>query len=233
ADAVAKYPTDLAYLNLGSFYQEQNRPEEAEVFYKKVIGMKPDHEGAHFNLGNIYFSVKDWEKAKKEFLWVIKNSDNDTQKYESLINLGVIYKGNNDIEKSLEFYNLAKELRPDSPEVYNNIGNIYYKQDRLDLALKYYVKSIEIDPDFAIAHYSLGNLYYRKNDKIMALTEFKKMIELSPDHANSYKNAGVIYFELNNNPKALEYLKKSLALAPDQTGKEDIKVLIEKLKNER
>jgi tetratricopeptide (TPR) repeat protein len=232
-DTIAKYPTDLAYLNLGHHYQEQNHPKKAEIFYKKALDMNPDHEGAHFNLGNTYFSLKNWERAKKAFEWVIKNSSHTTRKYESLINLGVIYKRDNDFQKSLKFYNLAIKLKSDSPEAYNNIGNIYYKQNALDLAEKYYLKSIELDQEFAIAYYSLGNLYYKKNNKTRALIEFKKMIELSPNHADSYKNIGLICFELNDIPGALKHLNKSLELNPNQPNEKDIKALILKLKTKK
>ena len=43
-----------AYLNIGTFFQDQGKLEEAIESYKKAISIKPDYAEAYLNIGTIF-----------------------------------------------------------------------------------------------------------------------------------------------------------------------------------
>ena len=137
----------------------------------------------------------------------IKNQELHKIAYEKFIR-GLNYHNQGNLEKAIEFYDEAIELKPDYAEVYYNRGIAYCK-----LCISY-----------SYIHSNFGSSIYRDlkipahlEGKInRAIQDCTKAIELKPDHAEAYFYLGVVHFRNGDQNCALEDLKKAEALAEKQ-----------------
>jgi len=65
--AIEIHPDFDAYYNLGAAYATKNAFVQAIGYYNQAIEINSNDAQCHIDLGHIYFSLKEYEKAKKEF----------------------------------------------------------------------------------------------------------------------------------------------------------------------
>ena len=111
---------DLAIQN----HQKKNI-QVAENLYKDILNKEPDHIGAHNNLGTIYISLKQFEKAKVCFEKAIELNPNYSDAHA---NLGMIFKILRDNAKAEKCFEKALKIKLiEYPEkaffVYNEMSN--------------------------------------------------------------------------------------------------------------
>ena len=106
------------------------------------------------------------------------------------------------IDKAIEAYSHAIELKPDDAQVYTNRGVAYYSKGKYDLAIQDLNKVIELNPDYPIAYTNRGMAYYSKSEYDLAIQDFNKAIELNPDYAETYYNRGELWLRLREWEKA-------------------------------
>lgn len=82
-----------------------------------------------------------------------------------------LYKGN--LDKAIEFLNIAIKKNNSCDEYYFNLGNIYYKKGDNILAKKNYNIAISLNPENKNYHFALANLYYSEKHYKKALEELK------------------------------------------------------------
>jgi len=102
------------------------------------------------------------------------------QFYKSLFNMGVVYKRLNNHEKSLEYYNKAKEYNPKYHYIYLNMSAIYIED-------KEYLKSIEIlteginnNPEAHDLYYNRACSYALLVNEDLAIKDIRKALILNP-----------------------------------------------------
>ncbi len=106
------------------------------------------------------------------------------------------------IDKAIEAYSHAIELKPDDAQVYTNRGVAYYSKGKYDLAIQDLNKVIELNPDYPIAYTNRGMAYYSKSEYDLAIQDFNKAIELNPDYAETCYNRGELWLRLREWEKA-------------------------------
>lgn len=145
------------------------------------------------------------------------NSLTSAQIYQST---GIYYDFTEDLNKSLEMFqnaleirkNLLGEMHSDVGDSYNSIGIIYSKRSNKDKALEYFLKSLEIKksvlgnehPQTAVAYNNIGINYYDRGDYGKALEYYKKALSIrlntiGEQHhltASSYNNIGNCYMSM-------------------------------------
>jgi CHAT domain-containing protein/Tfp pilus assembly protein PilF len=115
---------------------------------------------------------------------------------------GIYYDYTEDLNKSLEMFQLALEIRKnllgenhsDVADTYNSIGIIYSKRSNKEKALDYFLKSLEIKK----------NVFGEEHSSVAA----------------SYNNIGINYFDRGDYGKALEFYQKSLSIRLKQIGEQ-------------
>jgi tetratricopeptide (TPR) repeat protein len=102
----------------------------------------PQFAGPHVNLGLIYFQVKQYSKAQKEFNKALTLNPNNAISHN---HIGIIQRKNGEFKDALRSYQLAIRSNPNYANAHLNIGilyDIYFAN--LNEALKHYKQYQEI-----------------------------------------------------------------------------------------
>ncbi|MBZ5582286.1 MAG: tetratricopeptide repeat protein [Acidobacteriia bacterium] len=129
------------------------------------------------------------------------------------------------VQKSIEAYNKALELKPDDAGIHNNYGRALAEAKKFNEATAEMAKAAQLDPPGAGKYYyNLGAILVNTNQSDQAAEAFKKAIEADPKYAEAYYQLGVYYVgkaqvdtatgKVTPAPGTVEYLQKYLELAP-------------------
>lgn len=202
----------IPYLELGKFYLEQKRFDEALSVYVKITEKFSENFIALMNIGSIYYYKGDYNKAIDYYSIA---AENDISTFELHFNLGNAYAETRNIEKALSSYKKAEKINPRAGCVQNAIGMLFRDMGKHVEALAYYKKAVKLEPD---SEKYLKNLAFAaqkadlREEAIYYLKEYIKKFGETP----------LIYLCLANNYKFLKNIDdargcfdKALELNPD------------------
>jgi superkiller protein 3 len=137
---------------------------------------------------------------------------------EVIINLGIIYKRNGQIQKSIDILNSAKKIFSDDYLIFYNCANSYIELNHFKEAEKDLLKTIDLNPSFISAYLNLAKLYKENNDLNNSESYYKKIIEINTNHPAGYRGLAAIKLIKLEYKEAFEYLTKALEFDPDHEG---------------
>lgn len=159
--------------------------------------------------GLIYFQSKNYVKAEKIFLNLIRTNPTNQKIYGYLIPILIEQKKfENALKFSERFYNINKK---------NELGLIYigiinYKLNRISKALEFFEKSLIINPNNVDALVNIGVTYRKLGDIERAQSYLEKSLKLNNNKPIVFYNLGLIYEDEGDFNKAIELYKKSISL---------------------
>tara|TARA_R110001592_G_scaffold6031_4_gene32713 strand:+ start:1690 stop:4302 length:2613 start_codon:yes stop_codon:yes gene_type:complete len=234
------------YRKKGDHKNSLEHSELACSFAEKSKSTSPRSLAATYsNLGHIYNSIRDTNKALKSFNNALKHlTSEDGSPDSSYIYKGIAeaYKISGDNEKALnnfkEALNLRKKLlKIDNPLIaqsYNDLAFIYVEMNQKKKALPLYIKAMrgyeatlgDEHTDTASVYNNLGDLYRYTEQYKNAYPLIKKAMEIrelqqeaSPiDVAISYNTMGLFYTDVNKYEQAIKYLTKALNILNSTLG---------------
>ncbi|MBN1794263.1 MAG: tetratricopeptide repeat protein [Candidatus Omnitrophica bacterium] len=186
--------------------KENNYWNNPLLFYQKTVQYAPESARLYNNLGNIYLSMKEYQKAITAYTKAIEIDPNYADAYS---NLGNIYFSLEQYQKAITAYTKAIELNPNYEDAYFNLANTYntfnndYKK-----AIPLYKKAIELNPNFASAYYNLGRTYGSMGDINKAISLLEKAIALDPNLTEAYDMLAAAYTASGHPEKARSLLDK-------------------------
>ncbi|HNV23704.1 MAG TPA: hypothetical protein PKH98_02330 [Candidatus Omnitrophota bacterium] len=199
ADAIQK--TAQEYRLKGYQAQERGNISEAVSYYSKAIGLgtKLEDAMAYNDLGVLYEKIDSDAKAEQCYLAAIQM---DVTYLPAYMNLGYLYKENNRLEKSFEYFKKRFELG-DPDEVWTQKA----KEELLGLRPEY---QRMID---AMASRKLQEDAQKLSEELLekAHTDFITRVE----HANGLYLKGQGSFEKGDYIQAVEELQAALKITPD------------------
>ena len=204
------YPSIGAYLELGGFYNDISKFEEAEELIEEGIELYPDDWRVRQELGRSYRDQGRFEEAEELFEKAIELNPDDGRAY---FELGVTYSCQGRFEEAEELIEKAIELNPDHRRAYFELGSIYHTQGRFEEAeelFELFEKAIELNPDDGRAYFELGVTYSCQGRFEEAEELIEKAIELNPDHRRAYFELGRIYSKQGRFEEAEELFEKAM-----------------------
>ena len=103
-----EYESPETLTTLGYLYMLNKEYEKASNISKKVLEKEPNYASAWDNLGQIYFFQNDFKNAKENFL---KSINLNPYSVDSLYYLGILEEQEENREKALEYFNMAKKCK--------------------------------------------------------------------------------------------------------------------------
>ena len=100
---------------------KQNRPYEAKDLLVEASRLAPTSAGIHCNLGLAYMQVADLDKAIAEFQLSLKYLPTMT---EAMVDLAECYRLQDNLDKSIEWYQKYLELRPNDLSVRQTLASV-------------------------------------------------------------------------------------------------------------
>jgi tetratricopeptide (TPR) repeat protein len=95
--------------------------------------------------------------------------------------LGNMYLGEKQFEKSVKHLEIANALRPKNPRMMAALGYAWFNLRDPERARVFLEQSVQLAPTFALAWFHLGNAQDALGDKSSAIESFKVAIQLQPN----------------------------------------------------
>ena len=118
------------------------------------------------------------------------------------IQMSDIYKRENNIEKTIEYLSLGREMFEDDQSLINTEINLYIELGRTNELITKLGEAIELDPENSLLYFNRGTIYDQEGQTAEAEIDYLKAIELDPSSFGSNYNLGALFFnkavELNN-----------------------------------
>jgi len=109
----------------------------------------------------------------------------------ALVNRGIAYRRNGDIESAIRDYDEAIRLNPHAADAFNNRGNAFRDREEFERAIADYDEALRLDPHYAHAYNNRGIIFLETGELDRALADFDKAIAEDPHYANALRNRAV------------------------------------------
>jgi len=166
-------PSVELYLALAKYYEESNKPREAEQQYQKALQEMPNHLVVMLSYAHFMENQGRYEDAVNYYQVTMKAHPKDASVYN---NLALCYARKKKLKEATSALVQAVQLEPRNPLYRNNVAAILVEQNRLPEAFEH-LRSVHGD---AKAYYNLGYMLSKKGDTASAEHHFKQALAADP-----------------------------------------------------
>ena len=179
--------------------------------YNTIFDIIPFDEEDQLKRGNItketilynsFFAsskLKDNKLSKELLQKLIDINFNEPAIY---IYMSDLYKDEDNIDKSIEYLSLGREMFEDNQSIINTEINLYIELGRTIELIAKLGDAINLDKENPLLFFNRGTIYDQEGQLDNAIKDYNKAIELDPSSFGSNYNLGALYFnkavELNN-----------------------------------
>jgi tetratricopeptide (TPR) repeat protein len=182
--------------------------KDGVTLWTNVVTHYPQTDVAYNNRGTEYFTLKEYDKALKDFLATIEINPTDAAAHSNACNSYFAQKEN---DKALIYCMKSLKINPAQPNTYAILGDIYWS-DNKTLSIEMYKKSISLSSHYYSGYFRLCNAYLSLNKFEEAYPACLKAIEYNPDAVDSCNNFGNLYLQNKQYRKALSFYLKALSI---------------------
>ena len=197
------------YYQFGYLLSRQRKFSDAISFYQRSIELYSENTGAHYQLMNAYFRLRDQAKGNhqlKKFRQV---------RAQKRLRLAEHDLKNGNTDQAIKFYNRALDMDTECAPAYARLGAIAFQKDELAKARKHLQRALEIDPNFATAHYQLSWIYQKSGKIQKAVKSLERVVALRPNSAAACNTLAMLYLEQDYClDDALVLAKRAVKLKP-------------------
>lgn len=189
---------------LGLIAHQSGRQDIAIALIRNAIERKPQSSLFHFNLGNVYRHLQDYENAMQSYLQAVRLQPDYLEAYDRILLLqpdfteAYLHRGNARLNRRLVPEAIADfgkvlELRPDHAVAWNNMGTALEQSDgRSEEIIAAYQRAIALKPDFFEACNNLGVVYQYQNRYDEAIEQYRRAITFNPDFEEAHFNLSLV-----------------------------------------
>ncbi|MDQ1352413.1 MAG: hypothetical protein QG657_2719 [Acidobacteriota bacterium] len=169
-------------------------------------------------------AFKGFQEKTPEFIEVCINIGNCLQKMEKYDEAIAQYN------KFLEAVLVKTEKIELQAQALASIGEIYVKQEKMEKAQEFFMKSVELNPKNEILAYNVAEIFFGNNKNEEAAKYYQIASQIKPQWGIPYLKLGYVYLNLGDNQKAIEYFNKFMEVDPQNPEVDNIKEVINGLK---
>jgi len=145
--------------------------------------------------------------------------DTESQKQaKELFNNGVGAYQAGELERAIDFWTRAIQIKPDYEVIYYNRGVARVKKGDHDGAIEDFTRAIQIKPDYEAAYSNRGFARRKKGDHDGAIEDYTRAIQIKPDYADAYYNRGFARVKKGDLDGALEDYTRAIQIKPDDAA---------------
>ncbi len=177
--------------SMGLAYLEDNKLEEAEEAFKRLIELAPDEALGYANLGIVYMRMGDYEKAEEQLTRAVELSPDDP---DIRLNLARVFDMADKEEASREELEKNIEITPDHVQTLYSLAEAYQnKSDEASLNQweSYLRKIVDKTPANLVARLYLAEVLTRNGNTDEALKNLEETEGISP----AFPDEAVSYYE--------------------------------------
>ena len=193
----------------GTTYARNTVWQDDIRLWEDVVSKSPNKARAYYSLGYAYKKRMQIDRAIAMYARTINL---DITYFEAYNNLANIFLDIGKYDKSLEFFNLAIAINPNSDGIYNNRGRLFLTISQYDKAIEDFTRAITINPDNARYFINRGCTYSNKGQFKNAIEDFTNAIGINPHDPETYALRGFAYSFINNTINAQVDFRKSCGM---------------------
>jgi tetratricopeptide (TPR) repeat protein len=202
----------IAQYNLGVYYHEHGRLNEAAACYRRTLELKPDYADALNNIGFLLTSQARYGEAIQYFEAALKARPDAV---EARNNIGRVLCMAGRTDEGIAQYRLALKSKPDHVGVLNNLGNVLAQRRQFREAIPCYEASLRADPDQSVAQYGLGHALDSIGERDKAIEHYRSAVQLSPKYAEPHYDLGLALARKGEFQESVEEFRRAVQLKPN------------------
>ena len=170
------YDKSEIYTKMGICHFHNGQAVTAFHHFKKAIRLNPKNAMAHYNIGEYYCQIGQWQKGIDAYLLAMQIEDRNEVFYAAIAEA---FEKQGELEKALPFYQQAADIAADIPDYWILLAMFYINQEAYNEALKVIEESKSCTSGIGLSLCEIVCLYHL-NDKIGA--EFLLRKFMTQDH---------------------------------------------------
>ena len=203
------------FLESGNRYRDQGKFREAAIQYGNAVQVDPRFAEAHYQLGETYLKLKDYQRAFGELSRTVDLSPDNYPAHVELANLLI---GARDLKQAQLHLDVLHDKQPNSPDTHLAWANFYAAKDDMASALQEMQRAIAADPNRSDSYLNLALLQLRAKMPDQAEINFKKAADLGPKVMNAQLALGGFYQSLNRMAEAEQQFKHAIDVDPKDSA---------------
>nr|WP_054756542.1 tetratricopeptide repeat protein [Liquorilactobacillus satsumensis] len=214
-------PTSDAYLNAllvaADLYQTQGLFEVSEQKLLAAQRIAPTEEAVTFGLAELYFNMKEYHKALKLYLQLVKEGSATVAGGVHLVKrLAQVSAAAGKLEQALGGYFEQVSEADFDPDTRFQLAFTQFQLKDYEGAIKNFKKLAAAQSDYTTLYPYLGKAYEEQGGLLQeALEAFKQGLRYDEYNIKLYQEASNVSLKLQQPQAATDYLKKALELEPD------------------
>lgn len=193
---------------LGLSYLEENKLDEAEAEFLKLIELAPDEVMGYANLGLVYLRKGNHDDAKRQ-LDIALNKDPDNP--DARLILAEYYKLTNNYQESINQLKNIIEIEPGNKRALYSLVELYSRTGSADDLQTTYLNSlVENYPNNIVPKMELIEILLKKEGADQALLHLEQIQQQFPEfpkEAAGFYNKALEYLHASNASEALKVVK--------------------------
>lgn len=150
------------------------RYSKALEAYRRLLEFYPDDDKGHHDLGLVYFSIEEWEKAASQFLILVEAGHESPEIHWylalSYINPGLYHKAQNVLESYLHSFG-------NNVNIYLTLALNYRYQGKYEQAHRVVEKAIRLYPAMASGYANKGDIYLYSGELDKAESQYRTLLK--------------------------------------------------------
>jgi tetratricopeptide (TPR) repeat protein len=198
--------------NLALQYHQGGNLQQAEVHYRQILQIDPQHADALHMIGLLAHQVGRNDVAVDYIQHALRLRPDSPAAHN---NLGIALRNQGRLDEAIAAYHQAVRLKPDFADAYYNLGNALKDQGNLDEAIASYQQSLRLKPNYAEAFNNLGSALRDQGKLEEALACAQHVVNFRPNSADAHNNLGNALRDLGKFDEAITSHQQALRLKPD------------------
>lgn len=200
------------HYNLGVFFLEARRLDEAIACNRKAVTLRADFVPAHNNLANALRAKGRLDESLVHYARAVQLQPGFA---DGWANYGAALREAGRVDEAIPALERAVSLAPQAWSALSNLGVAYLARNRFEEAIACQRRALELRPDSAEVLTHLGNALSGIARWDEAEAAYRAAIAMAPDYPDAHNNVGMLRLERGDVDGALASFRSALALKPD------------------
>ncbi|MBD5778940.1 tetratricopeptide repeat protein [Pelagicoccus sp. NFK12] len=148
-------------------------------YIRKAVDLEPDNPTLQYQIGGIYLSLDDIDKAEPHFRRCVELQPTHADAWLSLIEIAKRRQSPTLVRRTLD---AALRAAPNSPSLNIEKGKALLALRRFDEALPYFKRSIELRPHEAVGYIELAQAYISQDRLEEGMAQMSEALAREPNH---------------------------------------------------
>jgi tetratricopeptide (TPR) repeat protein len=198
---------------LGTALFVAQRPEEALVYVKSALALRPDSAAAHNAVGGVLHAMGRVDEAIDEYHKALAI---DPKYAYTHYNLGEALRSQGKLDEAIDHLRQAVAVNPKLTDAYISLGEALSSKNRLDEAIIALHDAIRLDPRKPVAHNNLALALRAQGRLDAAIDELQQAIDIDPKYAIGQMNLGEALWAKARLDEAIEHIQLAARLDPPE-----------------